>query len=52
MHYVNETLKMAKNSMKIKKELTQDNNFMREQMRTTMMSKSQNDWNRDKELDY
>jgi len=52
IHYVNETLKMAKNSMKIKKELTQQNDFIKEQMRTTMMSKSQTDWKRDKELDF
>jgi len=53
MHYVNETLKMAKNSMKIKKQMTKENNFLRDQLRTTMaMSKSQSDWKRDRELDF
>lgn len=53
MHYVNETMKMAKNSMKIKKQMTKENTFLRDQMRTTIaMSKSQSDWKRDRELDF
>lgn len=51
-HYINETMKMAKNSMKIKKELTGENNFIRDQVKLTTMSRSHTDWKRDKELDY
>jgi len=52
IHYVNETLKMAKNSMKTKKELTQENNFLRSQIKLSTLSKSNTDWKRDRELDY
>jgi len=51
-HYINETLKMAKNTTKLKKEMTQENNFLKTQLKYSTMSKSQSDWKRDKELDY
>jgi len=50
-HYINETMKMAKNSTKTKKEMTQENNFLRSQLKYATMSKSQSDWKRDRELD-
>jgi len=51
-HYINETMKMAKNSANIKKQMTQENTFLKDQMKLTMMSKSQSDWKRDRELDF
>jgi len=51
IHYINETMKMGKDSMKMKKTMTQENNYLRDQLRMTSASKSQTGFNREKDYD-
>ena len=48
IHYVNETMKMVKDTMRVKKQLTQENNFLRDKYKTFSLSKSQSGWARGK----
>lgn len=52
IHYVNETMKLVKDNMRIKKTMTTENNLLRDQLRMTSASKSQTGFNRSKGMSF
>jgi len=45
---VNETMKMVKDTMRVKKQMGQENKFIRDKYKNFTLSKSQSNWKRDR----